>query len=226
MRIGVFGGTFNPIHRGHIAIAEEVRLAMPLDEILFIPAGSPPHKKDEDVIPARHRLEMVRIAVEEHPHLSVSDAEIHRRGTSYTVDTVEELRKNAARTTKWHLIMGLDAFAKFASWRDPKRLSTLCHFIVVSRPGTRYRDLETHPFARGADPKELVRLDEGLSQRYELSLSGSTRLILLRVTPWEVSATEIRNQPLATRSKRNLLPPHVESYIMKHGLYLDPRSMS
>lgn len=226
MRIGVLGGTFNPVHRGHIAIAEEVLDSLPLDRILLVPAGNPPLKKQEDVVSAKHRLEMIRLAVGDHPRLEIWDGETRRAGRSFTVDTMEELERTFPPGGEWFFIMGLDAFAGFQDWHDPKRLSSLCHLVVVSRPGVRFRELAGHPFVHDADPSELARLDDGLSRRYELSLSGESRLILLRVTPWEVSATAIRNHLSGRIRQRNLLPPRVESYIIKNELYLDTESSS
>ncbi len=220
MKIGIFGGTFNPIHQGHLSIAEEVRSAIPLDKVLFIPAGDPPHKKDQEVVPARHRLEMVRLAIKDYPHFEVSEMEIRRAGKSYTVETVGALKKSYPAETRWFFILGLDAFIDFPSWREPDRLLTLCHFVVVSRPGFRFRELERLPFLPSADPGQLTRLDEGKEGRHRLVLSPSTHLILLRVGSWEVSATEIRSHLSGGKRRRNLLPRSVESYIMSHQLYI------
>lgn len=225
MKIGIFGGTFNPIHQGHLAIADEVRKAMRLSKVLFIPAGDPPHKKDRKILPARHRLAMVMLAVKNHPHFEAEDLEVHRPGKSYTIQTVKTLKKTYPPDTDWYLILGLDAFLDFPTWREAHRLTTWCHFVVVSRPGFRFRDLRRLSFLR-ADPEQLARLDENAADRYELPLSPSTRLILLRVSPWEVSATEIRNHFWGVKRKRNLLPRSVESYIMTHHLYVRSKPLS
>ena len=220
MKIGIFGGTFNPIHQGHLAIAEEVRSAVRLEKILFIPAGDPPHKKDQEVVPARHRLEMVRLAIQNCPHFEISEMEIQRTGKSYTVETVEALKTAYPTDTEWFLILGLDAFLDFPLWREPDRLLTLCHFIVVSRPGFHFRELRRLPFLQSADPGQLTRLDEGRGDSHRLALSPYTRLILLRVGSWEVSATGIRSHLSGGKRRRNLLPRSVESYIMSHQLYI------
>jgi nicotinate-nucleotide adenylyltransferase len=219
MKIGIFGGTFNPVHQGHLAIAEEVRSAVHLEKILFIPAGDPPHKNNREVIPAHHRLEMVRLAIKDDPHFEISELEIQRPGKSYTVETLAALKAAYPSGTEWFLILGLDAFLDFPAWREPDRLLTLCHFIVVSRPGFRFRELLRLPFLQSTDPVPLTRLDEQKEDRYRLSLGPSTQLILLRVGSWEISATEIRSHLSGGKRRRNLLPPSVESYIMFHHLY-------
>jgi nicotinate-nucleotide adenylyltransferase len=218
VRIGIFGGTFNPIHRAHLSIAEEVRRALRLGKVLFIPAGDPPHKKDMWMIPARHRLSMVQLAVKGHPHFEVSDLEVKRPGKSYTIETVRALKRAYPPGTEWYLILGLDAFLEFPSWRLARRLLTQCHFVVVSRPGFRFRDVKRLLYFKDADPLELNRLDRGLKKRCEFPTGPSTRLILLRIRPREVSATAIRNHFGGGKRKRNLLPRMVESYIMTHHL--------
>jgi nicotinate-nucleotide adenylyltransferase len=223
MKIGLFGGTFNPIHRGHLAIAKDVLAALSLDKILFIPTGHPPHKADREVIPAEHRLEMVRLAVRGRPAFEVSDLEVLRSGKSYTIQTVEDLRKDVSDGRHWYLIMGLDAFLDFPKWREPDRLASLCHLVVVSRPGLTFRGLAGHPFVKEADPGELDRLDGRRLDRYELELTSATRLILLCVSDWDISATEIRNHLSGKNRKTDLLPEAVESYIMKHRLYIHPK---
>ncbi len=223
MKIGIFGGTFNPIHQGHLAIADDVRRAIPLDEILFIPAGMPPHKNEHEVVPAHHRLEMVRLAIMGHSHFKVSDMEIRRPGKSYTIQTVEELWRTHSVDVQWYLLLGTDAFLDFPSWRDPDRIMSFCNIVVVSRPGFRFRDLERLPYLKESVPEQLGRLDQKQQDPYEVPLTPATRLILIQVSPWEVSATEIRNHLSGGKRKRNLLPGSVESYIITNNLYNQPR---
>ena len=226
MKLGIFGGTFNPIHQGHLSIADEVRKALRLSKVLFIPAGDPPHKKARQMLTARHRLAMVKLAVKNHRHFEAEDLEVHRPGKSYTIQTVKTLKKTYPPDTEWYLILGLDAFLDFPTWREAHLLTTLCRFVVVSRPGFRFRDLRRLSFLKEADPEQLTRLDQNAIDRFELSLSPSTRLILLRVNPWEVSATDIRNHFWGIKRKRNLLPRSVESYIMTHHLYVRSKPLS
>jgi nicotinate-nucleotide adenylyltransferase len=223
MKIGIFGGTFNPIHLGHLAIAEDVRAGIPLDRVLFIPTGHPPHKADRGVVAAEHRLEMVRLAVGDRPYFEVSDLEIRRTGKSYTVQTLEELIRTGPGDREWHLIMGLDAFVEFPDWREPDRIASLCHLVVVSRPGCTFRSLIGNRFLKDADPGRLDRLDGRRDTRYDLGLTVSTRLILLCVSDWDISATGIRNHLSGVEQRSGLLPEAVESYIMNHRLYIHPK---
>lgn len=219
LRVGIFGGTFNPIHRGHLAIAEEVRKAVGLDRILLIPAGRPPHKTGQMIPSAKHRLEMVRLAVRGHPDLGVSDLEVRRRGKSYTIDTVKTLERNYPQGTEFFLILGLDAFLDFSTWRSPDELKARCHLVVVSRPGFLFADLIRSNDLRRPDQKPLRALDRGRRDRYDLPLTPATRLILIRVKAHDVSATQIRDHLSGGKRLKNLLPPLVESYIIKNHLY-------
>jgi nicotinate-nucleotide adenylyltransferase len=219
LRVGIFGGTFNPIHQGHLAIAEEVLKTVGLDWVLLIPAGRPPHKKGRKVLPAKHRLEMVRLAVQGHARMEASDLEITRRGKSYTIETVKALERNYPKGTELYLILGLDAFLQFSTWRSPEELMGRCHIVVVSRPGYRFSDLSRLDFLGRPDPASLNELDAGRRFLQEMPLSAGTRLILLRVAAHDVSATQIREHLSGGKRFKNLLPPLVESYIMNHGLY-------
>ncbi|HEY5595511.1 MAG TPA: nicotinate-nucleotide adenylyltransferase [Nitrospiria bacterium] len=219
MKIGIFGGTFNPIHQGHLAIAEEVLKTVGLDWVLLIPAGRPPHKKGRKVLPAKHRMEMTRLAVQGHARMEASDLEITRRGKSYTIETVKALERNYPKGTEFYLILGLDAFLEFSTWRSPKDVMARCHIVVVSRPGYRFSDLSRLDFLSRTDPEWLNELDAGRRSRLDLPLSAGTRLILIRVTAHDVSATQIRDHLSGGKRLKNLLPPLVESYIMNHSLY-------
>ena len=219
LRIGIFGGTFNPIHQGHLAIAEEVLKTVGLDWVLLIPAGRPPHKKGRKVLPAKHRMEMTRLAVQGHARMEASDLEITRRGKSYTIETVKALERNYPKGTEFYLILGLDAFLEFSTWRAPEELTVRCHIVVVSRPGYRFSDLSRLDFLSRTDPEWLNELDAGRRSRLDLPLPAGTRLILIRVTAHDVSATQIRDHLSGGKRLKNLLPPLVESYIMNHSLY-------
>lgn len=233
MKIGIFGGTFNPIHQGHLAIAEEVLKSVGLDWVLLIPAGRPPHKKERKVLPAKHRMEMARLAVQGHKKIEASDLEIARGGKSYTIETVKALERNYPKGTEFYLILGLDAFLEFPTWRSPKELTTRCHIVVVSRPGYRFSDLSRLDFPGRPDPERLNELDAGRRVRLDLplaavghGLSAGNRLILIRVPAHDVSATQIRDHLSGGKRLKNLLPPLVESYIMNHSLYRRVKSSS
>ncbi|MEE8419528.1 MAG: nicotinate (nicotinamide) nucleotide adenylyltransferase, partial [Dehalococcoidales bacterium] len=129
MKIGVLGGTFDPVHNGHIAIAEETGSALDLAEVLFIPAAQSPLKDGESVLAAKYRVEMVRLAISEHPRLSLSRIEVDRSGLSFTVDTIEELRKGLDAADELYFILGWDGLAQFPRWREPARIIEMCRLV-------------------------------------------------------------------------------------------------
>lgn len=135
MKIGILGGTFNPIHFGHLVLAEEVKEALTLDKVIFVPANLPPHKDDKDVIPSEHRLKMVKLATKDNPHFSVSDIEIRRKGKSYSVDTLKEFKKRFAKDRELFFIVGSDAITYLREWKDVGELFKLAHFVMATRPG-------------------------------------------------------------------------------------------
>ncbi len=219
MRIGLFGGTFNPIHNGHLSIASEVLEKLALDKVIFIPAGDPPHKKNEDLVPAVHRLEMVRLAVAPYDQFEVSSVEMERSGPSYSVDTVRGFRKTLGEGPELFFLVGIDAFREVMTWKDPRTLFSLCHFVVISRPGCRFGDLRALPCCGEAPPDSLELLDRGERDSLEIPLSETTRLILRKVTPSPVSATDLRERISRREGLKNLLPPPVELYILAKNLY-------
>src|SRR5207237_6607234 len=129
MRIGVFGGSFNPIHLGHLRAAEEDREAMALDLVYFVPAASPPHKPVTGMAPAQHRLQMVRLATKGNRHFMVSDVEVRRGGSSFTIDTVRDFLATT-RGAELYLIMGGDQFNELDTWKEANELARLCHLVV------------------------------------------------------------------------------------------------
>ncbi len=219
MRIGVLGGTFNPIHNCHLSIAEETRKRLSLDRIIFIPSHSPPHKVDHEMIEARHRYEMVRLAIQSHPAFEVSDLEIKRSGPSYSVDTVRSLRSLLGVKTELFFIIGLDAFLSIGYWKSAGTLLTLCAFVVISRTGSRCSDLARLSWCEQLDRKMLSRLDRGDLDQGGGTLSSGTPIHLLRLPPCEISSTGIVERLKAGKDVKNLLPASVESYIMAHRLY-------
>lgn len=135
MRIGVLGGSFNPVHYGHLRLAEEAREHLQLDRVLFIPAGLRPHKPQRGLIEGRHRLAMVRLAIRRQPAFEASDIELRRPGPSYTVDTLEALRRRRRRRARLFFLSGADTLQELRTWRDPDRVLALCTFVVATRPG-------------------------------------------------------------------------------------------
>lgn len=219
MRIGLFGGTFNPVHNCHLTIAAQVRERLSLDRILFIPTGDPPHKPQDNLAPARHRLEMVRLAVADHPTLDVSDVEVRRPEKSYSIDTVRALRNHYGGSTDLVFIIGLDAFVEFPSWRQAPELLSLCHFAVVSRTGKAFAALADRPPLPPIPRQALDSLDRGTQDRLEAPTPNGMRLTLLRLPPCDISASDIRRRIRSRTAVADLLPASVESYIMRARLY-------
>jgi nicotinate-nucleotide adenylyltransferase len=218
-RLGLLGGSFNPIHNCHVSIAAQTRDALGLDRILFIPAGDPPHKIPGTLAPAIHREAMVRLAIEGEPSFGLSDIELRRRGRSYSIDTVRALKSQLGRGTDLFFIIGLDAFLEFASWKEADTLLQACNFIVVSRPRAAFEQLIAMPLFPPADPVQLRALDRGQAHRLSVPISGRHALTLLRLPPCDISASEIRRRVRQGRSLADLLPIPVESYIIQQGLY-------
>jgi nicotinate-nucleotide adenylyltransferase len=222
MKLGILGGSFNPVHNGHLAIARQTREALGLDQILFIPTGQPPHKHNGSLAPAQDRYEMVRLAIASDPTLAISDVEIRRPGKSYSIDTVRLLQREYGAQTQLLFLIGLDAFLDFPSWRDPLALLELCSFVVLSRPGLSFRSLSTVALLPPIPFPSLADLDAGRISRIEAPL-GTQRLTCLKLPPSPISASDIRARIRQGLPVANLLPPSVESYILQHHLYQEDR---
>lgn len=216
--VGLLGGTFNPIHNGHLAIARQAREALALDRVVLIPTGDPPHKPNERLAAAKDRYEMVRLAIASDPLLSISDVEVRRPGKSYTIDTIRLLQHEYGEHTRLYFLIGLDAFLEFPTWQDPETLLTLCSFVVLSRPGLSFQALSAMPLIPRIPQPSLLELDAGRTSRLDVSL-GPQSLICLRLPPTNVSASDIRARLAQGASTANLLPPAVESYILQHHIY-------
>jgi len=197
-KIGLFGGTFDPIHIGHLIAAEEVRIKLNLDEIIFIPAGHPWLKEGKrEITPPSKRLEMVRLAVRGNPHFKVSSIEIEREGPSYSVDTVSFFRENLPNS-ELYFILGEDALIELPLWKEPQRLISLCRLAVVRRAGV--------------SKVELEALEERIPGIKERAVFLETPLV-------EISSTEIRSRVACGLSIRYLVPREVEEFIRREGLY-------
>lgn len=201
-RIGLMGGTFNPIHIGHLVTAEEAFFQFDLDEIIFIPSGKPPHKTDSDIAPAEDRYLMTVIATASNAHFTVSRIEIDRTGPSYTVDTLREMKKIYGEDTQLYFITGADAIIEILTWKDPEIIAGLCEFIAATRPGYSLRRFE------------------------ELHLVGNKRLPkvhFMEVPALAISSTDIRQRIKEGRPIRYLVPEGVDEYLYKRGLYLEAK---
>ena len=216
--VGLLGGTFNPIHNGHVAIARQAREVLALDRVVLIPTGDPPHKPHENLAAAKDRFEMVRLAIASDPSLSISDIEVRRSGKSYTIDTIRLLQQDYGPEARLFFLIGLDAFLEFPTWRDPATLLTLCSFVVLSRPGLSFQALSGLPLIPSIPHASLVELDAGRSVRLDVPV-GAQSLICLRLPPNSVSASDIRARIAQGVPTANLLPPVVESYILQHHIY-------
>jgi nicotinate-nucleotide adenylyltransferase len=197
-RIGVFGGTFDPVHTGHLIMAEAARETLNLVKIVFVPAGQPWFKNDKTVSAAVQRLEMVRLATAAKAYFEVSTVEVERVGPSYTADTIAMLRAQWGPKVGLLLILGVDALLDLPQWKEPAYLVQECQFVVLPRSGRNFQELAV----------------------LESSLPGiSARVIRLDVPEIEVSSTDIRDQVAHGLSIRDLVPEAVESYILEQGLY-------
>jgi nicotinate-nucleotide adenylyltransferase len=210
--IGVFGGTFDPIHLGHLRAAEEVREVHDLDEMRLVPAAVPPHRRGA-VASAADRLCMVELAIADAPAMRAWDVELGRPGRSYSIETLRMLRNEVGPAMRVVFVLGRDAFADFDSWKEHAAIFALCDIVVMTRPPWPLRlALDDFPVAsRGAfryDPtSEAFRHESGHV------------VALQRITALDISATAIRTRVAARQSIRFLVPPGVESYIASHGLY-------
>lgn len=215
-RIGILGGTFNPVHYGHLAAAEEVRDRLKLERVLFVPSFLPPHKHEEDIPSAIQRQEMVRLAIVSNPLFKLSDIEVKRGGRSYTIETIEGLAPMYPGA-ELYFIMGLDSFLEIRTWKEWERLLTLCTFVVLSRDAYRFRDLKELGLP-GPTGEELSLIDSGAKDHVTLRSEGIT-LALLRIPLYEISSTDIRQRVRSGRSIKYLLPEQVEHYIIDNKLY-------
>jgi len=196
-RIGIIGGTFDPIHLGHLAAAEAARRGFSLDRVIFVPAGNPPHKSGA-ISPATQRLEMVRTATADNPYFEVSDYEVLKKGKSYTIETIEYFRKLTKADWEIFFITGSDAIVEILTWKNISRLIQLCEFIAVARPGH-------------VDLQGISNLPQFVRERvYGLEVPGLS-----------ISSTEIRNNIRQGKSIKELASPCVADYIQANGLYLD-----
>ncbi len=218
MKIGLFGGTFDPIHWGHLRSAEEVSETFDLDRVYFIPAALPPHKRGQTTTAARDRLRMVRLAVAKNPKFSVSTAEISRPGVSYSIDTIREFAATLNKDDVLYFIIGLDAFREIRTWKDFAAIFPLCNFIVTSRPGSKEKD----PLkGTGVAVKKLFCYD--FKQKNYRHRSG-TRVYFDELTDIAISASEIRALVKEGKSIRYLVPSEVENYIKRRALYNNGRN--
>ena len=191
VKIGILGGTFDPIHLGHLVLAEQVREKLKLDRVIFIPSASPPHKTNRKLSSAKDRFRMTVLALEGNPKFSISDMELKREGLSYTVDTLRTLKKTY-RNSEIFFLTGSDVLDEIDTWKDPEQIYKLVKVVIAIRPG--FDDF---------DPKEYY----------------ARKGIIIPITGVDISSTKIRNMVKSRKSIRYLVPAKVEEYIKKKKLY-------
>ena len=198
MRVGVFGGTFDPVHLGHLAVARGALRHLLLDEVIFIPAGRPWMKEGVYLAEGQHRLTMVQLAIEGQQGFRTSDMELKRKGLTYTVDTLREMGSASQGENDVYLILGADAYSSFELWKEPSEILGMCTLAVAARPG--------------GDEPDFEKLD-GL-------LAGSTeKAIALPAEQLDISGSDIRDRLIRGLKLSGYLPEKVEKYIYEHGLY-------
>ena len=212
-RLGLLGGTFDPIHHGHLAVAATVQVQCSLDGVVFLPAALPPHKQSQTLTPFADRFAMVAAAIAGHPCFAVSALEGERRGPSYSVDTLLRVREVVAPAVRLFFVVGMDAFVEIGSWKNYRQLLTLADLVVIDRPGqVASRLAET-----------MVRCFPGYAvEPADRSWRGPAAAGIihpLTMEPVAVSSTEIRRRVGAGGPIEGLVPGAVAEYIRKHGLY-------
>ncbi len=198
-KIGIMGGTFNPIHIGHLIVADDARQKCGLDRVLFVPSGLPPHKPNSEVISSEHRYEMVKLAVASNPNFEASRIEIDMDGYSYTVNTLLELKERYGQEASYYFIIGADVIPELVTWKEYEKVFQLCEFIAVLRPGFSEPDFNS-------DIKQL---------KTQLGL----KIHPLRSRLIDISSTDIRECCNHGRGISYLVPDDVEKYIFDKGLY-------
>jgi len=198
VKVGIMGGTFDPIHLAHLIIAEEARVRLGLDRVIFLPAGDPWMKSSHKVTPAALRVKMIRLAIAANPSFSLSTIEVERPGPTFTVDTLEQLWKELGYETQLFLLMGWDSLADMPAWKAPYRVSKMAVLVAFRRPG----------FSR-PDPTTLESAMPGVSER----------IVLLDEPYIGISSTNIRERVVEGRSIRYLVLAEVERFIIEHELY-------
>jgi len=197
-KLGIFGGTFDPVHLGHLAVAKEAKEALELDEVLLVPAGQPMSKQNETITSAKHRLEMLKLAIGGIPYLKISTIEIERKGPSYTSDTIAQIRKQSGGGDEIYFILGWDSLAQLPTWHEPAKIIGMCTLAAVPRPGY---------------AKPRLRSLEGV-------LPGILKKVIFLDKPRiDISATEVRELAAKGEAIENLVPKPVAEYIRKNKLY-------
>lgn len=201
-KIGIMGGTFNPIHNGHLVTAQEALSQFKLDMVVFIPTGNPPHKIENEVASTEDRYIMTVIATSSNSNFFVSRMEIDRKGKSYTIDTVRQLKKIHGKDSLLYFITGADAILEILTWKNADEIVLLCKFIAATRPGY-----------------DLSRIEDLKKRLFNNTEAVDKKIYIMEIPALSISSTDIRNRVRHNRPIDYLLPEGVSNYILKHGLY-------
>lgn len=220
--IGILGGTFNPIHFGHLRMAQELADVLNLEEVRFIPSANPPHKH-APIVSAEHRAEMVSLGIANNSLFTFDDRELHRTGASYTVDTLQSLRGELGENISLVLLMGSDAFTKFNTWHQWEKLIQLCHIALVQRPRTSAKEVALGDDISEKQPLPKI-LETFLHNHYtengdDLHETASGFITMQPMIALDISSTAIRQTLQNKHSARYLMPDNVIDYIHQHQLY-------
>ena len=220
MRSGLFGGTFNPIHRGHLWAASEVIKRFNLDQIFLIPAASPPHKTPGLVAKADDRLKMINLAIADFSGLTVSDVELNRPGPSYTIDTIRYFKHTLAQDARIYLIMGLDAFLEIHTWKSHQDLLEQIAFIVMARPAEDYSDARQGWRILETYLRSTLSADNQFDAEHACyTLEGKQSIFICDIKALDISSTKIREKVKRKKSIENFVTPEVADYMRLIGLY-------
>lgn len=198
-RIGLFGGTFNPVHIGHIKIADDARKKLKLNKVIFIPTGVPPHKSTKDICSILDRLKMVKLAISKNKYFEVSKTEIKSKEKSYSIETISKFKRRYGYNTKFFFLLGIDAMFEISTWKKAREVVKLCTFACLNRPCYSVKKLK----------RKLLKEGFGLDKDF----------IYLKVPSLKISSTEIRSRIKLGLPAKNMLPLEVEKYIRRKGLY-------
>lgn len=213
MRVGLLGGTFNPVHWGHLRAAEEIREIFDLTQVIFIPTNISPHKEYKEIVSADHRLKMLDLAVEDNTYFFTSDVELKRPGKSYSIETISHFRRTFGEGLTPFFILGIDAFLEITSWKNYQELFSLCNFIVMSRPRYEVNELQ-----------KLIPIQVKKDYRYQpdekrFVNNSHFSIYFTEITPIDISSHSIRTLIKGGHSIKYLLPEEVENYVKEHKLY-------
>ena len=218
LQIGILGGSFDPVHMGHIGLAQEAYDKFSLDRVLFIPVFQSPHKSHIPLASTAHRREMLRLALKETAGFSISDVELRREALSYTIETLNYCELKFPKS-ELYLIIGYDNLLNLDSWKDSRKIMERFHILVASRPSQKSFSPEDQvfDFFNGDSPYKPSKIDNGMQEFFHSETEK--RLVVFNINPRNISSSAVRKKLVHSESTKNLLPPEVEAYIIKHQIY-------